>query len=501
LAKDRFDLSKVPDIYDCIKYDRDHNNVNLKLKNVDELYEIAQALADCIIPLEYGITSDEKRLISLGYCTPLLRKIRCDLQHTNEESQTDPDNNNTYRLDQKSARQKGVLSPGRHVRTRLYFTSESHIHSLVNLLRYGGLEDFGEKSEGVQEQWNRAMEFIGQVPELNYLTQIVIMLYEDPNQPVDSKERFHIELHFSPGEKINKEYNISDDDTDSEDELDEKHNNPDSEATTIRENSEHQIQENTILFEKSTEKSSIDPMEPKEPDRDGHYSSKGVEFPGASKSNLEDGSTMNFESESFLNPINNSRLEKFMKSAQMHKSAPPGSGNSGKEVNGVGFTVGTPPVESIHEVEDTGNNLERVYSGKSDNSNQRAFDWNQLVGLGTADGNPMFSHKIINGETYETEELMNLTKPNVTKPIPRTHSAGKLSEYNSRGTVSAPDISFKNQNNDMETAKNIITDYSMVTSIAPLETLHNSLTLEQMDAFLGKMIESDKLGGNAGSAV
>ena len=62
-----------------------------------------------------------------------------------------------------------MLSPGRHVRTRLYFTSESHIHSLVNLLRYGGLEDFGEKSEGVQEQWNRAMEFIGQVPELNYL--------------------------------------------------------------------------------------------------------------------------------------------------------------------------------------------------------------------------------------------------------------------------------------------------------------------------------------------
>merc|ERR1712071_726187 len=91
-------------------------------------------------------------------------------------------------------------------------------------------------------------------------------------------------------------------------------------------------------------------------------------------------------------------------------------------------------------------------------SNQRAFDWNQLVGLGTADGNPMFSHKIINGETYETEELMNLTKPNVTKPIPRTHSAGKLTSYNSRGTVSAPDISFKNANTDIETAKNMITD-------------------------------------------
>lgn len=35
----------------------------------------------------------------------------------------------------------GVSSPERHVRTRLYFTSESHIHSLLTVLRYGGLLD------------------------------------------------------------------------------------------------------------------------------------------------------------------------------------------------------------------------------------------------------------------------------------------------------------------------------------------------------------------------
>ena len=33
----------------------------------------------------------------------------------------------------------GIASPMRHVRTRLYFTSHSHISSMFNLLQHGGL--------------------------------------------------------------------------------------------------------------------------------------------------------------------------------------------------------------------------------------------------------------------------------------------------------------------------------------------------------------------------
>lgn len=38
----------------------------------------------------------------------------------------------------------GVTSPERHVRTRLYFTSESHVHSLLSTLRYGSLCDVSD---------------------------------------------------------------------------------------------------------------------------------------------------------------------------------------------------------------------------------------------------------------------------------------------------------------------------------------------------------------------
>lgn len=43
------------------------------------------------------------------------------------------------------------------------------------------------------------MEYVSMVSELNYMSQIVVMLYEDPTKDPSSEERFHVELHFSPG--------------------------------------------------------------------------------------------------------------------------------------------------------------------------------------------------------------------------------------------------------------------------------------------------------------
>ncbi|XP_078388484.1 inositol hexakisphosphate and diphosphoinositol-pentakisphosphate kinase 2 isoform X2 [Cetorhinus maximus] len=182
----RYDISKVPDIYDCIKYDVQHNST-LKLEDTLELFKLSKALADIIIPQEYGINKEEKLDIAYAYCLPLIKKMQLDLQRTHEDESV----NKLHPL-----YSRGVMSPGRHVRTRLYFTSESHVHSLLSLFRYGGL--LGELKD---QQWKRAMDYLGAVSELNYMTQIVIMLYEDNNKDPSSEERFHVELHFSPGAK------------------------------------------------------------------------------------------------------------------------------------------------------------------------------------------------------------------------------------------------------------------------------------------------------------
>ncbi len=43
------------------------------------------------------------------------------------------------------------------------------------------------------------MDYVNAVSELNYMTQIVIMMYEDPTKEATAPDRFHVELHFSPG--------------------------------------------------------------------------------------------------------------------------------------------------------------------------------------------------------------------------------------------------------------------------------------------------------------
>uniref|UniRef100_A0A1I8GT54 Inositol hexakisphosphate and diphosphoinositol-pentakisphosphate kinase n=1 Tax=Macrostomum lignano TaxID=282301 RepID=A0A1I8GT54_9PLAT len=189
-GESRFAFSKVPDIYDNIKYDLLHNQEHFAdLSQAKELYLLAKNMADIVVPSEYGITREEKLAIAEQVCSPLLRKILADTQYT---SNLDFDECGSTRLNTDYS--LNVASPERFVRTRLYFTSESHLHTLLAALRFGGLANAAS-----DEQWARALEFCDSVPELGYLTQIVFMIYEDPTQTTGSRGRYHVELHLSPG--------------------------------------------------------------------------------------------------------------------------------------------------------------------------------------------------------------------------------------------------------------------------------------------------------------
>ncbi|GER35796.1 inositol hexakisphosphate anddiphosphoinositol-pentakisphosphate kinase [Striga asiatica] len=251
--KERFDIKQIPDVYDSCKYDLLHN-AHLNLEGLYELFKVAQLLADGVIPNEYGINPKQKLKIGSKIARRLLGKILIDLRNTREEAinvaelksaqenNNNNNNNNTnnsavstnlkedtdyltksqsklessrkcsfasdlpvdqdddddkepkYRLDPKYA---NVKTPDRHVRTRLYFTSESHIHSLMNVLRYCNLDESlqGEPSPVCDS----ALERLCKTKELDYMSYIVLRLFENTAVALEDPKRFRVELTFSRG--------------------------------------------------------------------------------------------------------------------------------------------------------------------------------------------------------------------------------------------------------------------------------------------------------------
>ncbi|GAA6006890.1 hypothetical protein JCM10207_009128 [Rhodosporidiobolus poonsookiae] len=161
VSLEKFDPSRVSELYDSLKYDSLHNRVFLETiftkngsrpasidsrsgldSNADsgpprqlrELYKRAKLLFDLIAPQEYGIERSEKEIIGLLTSLPLLEQIIGNLKDAKES-------------DYPSA--------------SFYFTKESHIHTLVNLVTLSDLPIV-----------------MPHVPELDYMSYISFEVYE-----------------------------------------------------------------------------------------------------------------------------------------------------------------------------------------------------------------------------------------------------------------------------------------------------------------------------------
>ena len=88
--RNRFDLSKIPDVYDQIKYDCIHN-AGLQLKGMHEIHRLSEAFADLVVSQEYGITVPEKKDIAARIAHHLLRKIFFDMTAVAVEDTLDAD--------------------------------------------------------------------------------------------------------------------------------------------------------------------------------------------------------------------------------------------------------------------------------------------------------------------------------------------------------------------------------------------------------------------------
>ncbi|CAL8322241.1 unnamed protein product [Lota lota] len=440
----RYNISKIPDIYDCIKYDVQHNS-SLKLDHMMEIYHLSKALADIVIPQEYGITEEEKLDIAKGYCTPLIRKIKSDLQRTQ-------DDDTVNKLHPEYSR--GVMSPERHVRTRLYFTSESHVHSLLSILHYGALCD-----ETKDDQWKRAMDYLKVVSELNYMTQIVIMLYEDPNKDPSSEERFHVELHFSPGAKG----------------CEEDKNLPSGfgyrPASRENEGPKKKAQGNDSDEEAGATKRD-------EPDRalvnfrplvsDPIYIHRKSPMPRAKKiGSVEEESPLSVSSPDSIG-------------TWLHYTCGVGTGRRRRR-SGDQITSSPVSPKSLAFTSSIFGSWQQVLSENSAHL-QRPPRLHSEVKLTTGIGAHcagLFSNMVLGGSS---------SAPNL-QDYARVHrkkltSSGFLDEGTRSSGVKRFSISFaRHPTNGFEL-------YSMVPSICPLETLHNSLSLKQVDDFLASIAKS-----------
>jgi len=221
---DTYDISKIPDIFDCAVYDVIHNHELLRLPpyTLVKVYRLARPLANIIVPQEYGETALDKLRVGALTCSKLCAQIKRELHVAAAEGMEakqdrfsvnssefplddddaslvndDREEANTHRLDKRAATAMGVKSLHRHVRSRIFFTSESHLYAMLNVLRFAHLVDPTLPVPSAD-----ALEAADEVDGLGYLTHIVFRLIEVTEPSGDTVHRLRVSFSNGVNESV-----------------------------------------------------------------------------------------------------------------------------------------------------------------------------------------------------------------------------------------------------------------------------------------------------------
>ena len=168
-----------------------------------KLFEVAYLMSQIIVTLEYGAANGEKLEIGFKIIHHLLNKIHHDLLwwespewvNLHEDFEDEYQKWEEKGLDQ--SRLEGLVkSHWRHIRTRLYFTSASHMYTLLNTLKLG-VDSF------LIDQANQAdRDALENITTLDYMSGIVFRLYENLGLNEDDPARFRLEIMVHRGAVI-----------------------------------------------------------------------------------------------------------------------------------------------------------------------------------------------------------------------------------------------------------------------------------------------------------
>lgn len=182
-----FDTTKIPDVLDYIKYDSVHNRHILGDTLIIPLITKVKALSDYVVPHEYGFLPKQQLLIGGQTCHVLLSQIEKDVDQIMRLSSSSSSSGEEEGGESEEGQRD---ESGRRVspksRMMFYFSSESHLVPLYNILMTAQKQPLESFEEGI-------------VSEVNYLTQIIFKIYEDVSGTRSGNDRFCVQVFFTPG--------------------------------------------------------------------------------------------------------------------------------------------------------------------------------------------------------------------------------------------------------------------------------------------------------------